>query len=232
MSVVFPLIAVVTAGVFASQLARQWVERRRSHALAWCIAVALFGLGHVAVAVALLGGWSSPVFGLYWLAGALLNVPFLALGQLLLLDRKRFWNVLWWTVAGLAAVWCVAFTVTAGYDAGALAEANAAGVIPRGEDVIGGSVAYALLRPMTYTFVIVVAGSIWSAVKGRRWGVLLIALGVTIAASGSATIRVGGGELFPLLSAAGIVVMYIGFRAASRVRVPAPAASAVQAPAR
>ncbi len=227
MNVVFPLIAVVTAAVFATQLGRQWAARRRSHALAWCISIALFGTGHVAVAVALLLHWTPAVFGVYWLAGALLNVPYLALGQLLLLDRQRFWNVLWWTIAGLATLWCVIFTVTATYDAAALDAANAAGAIPLGEDVLGGTVAYALLRPMTYTFVIVVAGCIWSAVKTRRWGVLLIALGVLIAASGSATIRVGGGELFPILSSAGIVVMYLGFRAASRVPVAKPVPAGV-----
>lgn len=223
MSPVFPLLAVVVAWVFAFQLGRQYLERRRDHALAWCVSLLLFGLGHVGVLAGLLVGWSDPVFAVYWLAGALLNVPLLAVGQLHLLDRER--RVLWWTLAGLAVVWAAYGVATATYDPAPLAEATAAGTVPRGVEVLGGSLAYRLLRPFTYTFVIVVAGAIWSAVRGRRWAILLIALGVTVAAAGSSLIGLGRGELFPVLSAAGVTLMYTGFRAASRT---APAPSSVQ----
>jgi hypothetical protein len=220
MNPIFPVIAIGIAWLFAGQLGRQWWERRRAHALAWAISLFLFGLGHVAVLIGLLAGWTSPTFGVYWLSGALLNVPFLAIGQLHLLDRRR--SVVWWTLAGLAVVWTTAFTLTATYDQAALSAA--AGGIPTGADVIGGTTAYALLRPMTYTFAVVVLGSAWSAWRMRRWALLLIAVGTTVAAAGSSVIGSDVAFLFPVLSAAGVGLMYLGFRTVSApARAAAPA---------
>lgn len=213
---VFPLIAIVVAWTFAAQLGRQWLDRRRAHALAWAISLLLFGLGHVGVLIGITAGWSPAVFGIYWLSGALLNVPFLALGQLHLLDPRR--SVIYWTLAGIATAWCIVFTVTATYDAAALAAA--ADGVPAGREVIGGSIAYALLRPTTTTFVIVVVGSAWSALRFRRWSLLLIALGTTVAAAGSSVIGSTIDYLFPVLSALGVLLMYVGFRVVSGARMP------------
>lgn len=216
MNPIFPLIAVVVAWTFSAQLARQWWDRRRDHALAWAMSLALFGLGHVAVLVGLTAGWSPPTFGVYWLSGALLNVPLLAIGQLHLMDRRR--SVIWWTFAGLAVVWCTVFTITADYDTAVLEAA--AGGIPTGSEVLAGTTAYALLRPMTYTFAIVVVGSAYSAFKMRRWALLLIVVGTTVAAAGSSVIGSSVDYLFPVMSAAGVTLMYLGFRTVS---APAPA---------
>lgn len=211
MSPIFPLIAILTAWTFSAQLGRQWWARRRAHALAWAASLFLFGLGHVAVLIGLTAGWSPAVFGIYWLSGALLNVPLLAIGQLHLLDRSR--SVIWWTLAGLAVLWCTVFTITASYDGAALAAA--AGGIPTGSEVLAGTTAYALLRPMTYTFAVVVVGSVYSAVKMRRWALLLIAVGTTVAAAGSSVIGTTVDYLFPVLSALGVALMYAGFRTVS-----------------
>lgn len=210
MNPIFPLLAIGVAWLFSARLAQQWAQRRRAHALAWAMSLFLFGLGHVAVLIGITRGWSAPTFGIYWLAGALLNVPFLAIGQLHLLDRKR--SVIWWTLAALAVVWNVSFTVTAGYDTAVLAAAQG---VPAGQDVIGGSIAYALVRPMTYTFAIVVVGSAWSAWRTRTWSLLLIAVGTTVAAAGSSLIGSTADYLFPVLSAAGVTIMYLGFRKVS-----------------
>ena len=211
---VLPALAAAVAFVFAVQLGRQYAQRRRPHALAWALALGLYGVASAAVTVGVTLGWSPAVFGAYWIAGALLNVPLLAVGQLLLLDPKR--SVLYWTLAGLAAVWSLAFTMLATFDAAALTAATQADLIPRGREVLAGETAYGLARPFSYTFVIVVIGSVWSAVRARRWAVLLIALGVTVSAASSAFIRVGQGELFSVLLTAGVAVMYGGFIAASR----------------
>ena len=214
MVVILPILAALVAFVFAAQLGRQYAARRRPHALAWAAALALFGLASAMVSVGVTAGWSPPVFGIYWIAGALLNVPLLAAGQLMLLDPRR--SVLYWTLAGLAAVWSVAFTLLATFDTAVLAAASRAQLIPRGAEALEGQLAYALARPFSYTFAIVVVGSVWSAVRARRWSILFIALGVTLAAASSAFIRVGQGELFSVFLALGVIVMYLGFLAASR----------------
>lgn len=214
LTVLLPTFAAVVALVFAFELARQFVRRRRPHALAWALALTLFGVASAMVSVGVGVAWSPPVFGAYWIAGALLNVPLLALGQLMLLDPRR--SVLYWTLAGVFAVWSVAFTLMAGFDAQALAAASADNAIPLGKNVLGGTAAYRLIGPFNATFLIVVAGSIWSAVRSRRWAVLLIALGTTVAAGGSSAVGAGRDFLFSVLLASGVALMYLGFRAASK----------------
>lgn len=214
LTVLLPSFAALVALVFAFELARQYRRRRRPHALAWALALTLFGVASAMVGVGVAAGWSPAVFGTYWIAGALLNVPLLAVGQLMLLDPRR--SVLYWTLAGVFAVWSVAFTLLSGFDAQALAAASAERAIPLGKEVLGGTAAYRLIGPFNATFLIVVAGSIWSAVRSRRWAVLLIALGTTVAAVGSSAVGAGRDFLFSVLLSCGVVIMYLGFRAASK----------------
>lgn len=213
-TVLLPILAALVALVFSGQLARQYLRRRRPHALAWALALALFAIASAMVAVGVTVGWSRPVFAAYWIGGALLNVPLLAVGQLMLLDPRR--TVLYWTLAGVFAVWSVAFTLMAGFNGEVLAEASAQRVIPLGKEVLAGTTAYGLIGPFNATSLIVVIGSIWSAVRYRRWAVLLIALGVIVAAGGSSAVGDGRDFLFSVLLAAGVSIMYLGFRAASR----------------
>ena len=209
-----PLVAALVAFVFAGRLAGQYASRRRPHALAWALALALFGVASTMVTVGVTAGWNAPVFGTYWIAGALLNVPLLAVGQLMLLDARR--AVLYWTLAGVFTVWSVAFTLMAGFDHQVLASASASRSIPLGKEVLGGTTAYGLVGPFNATFLIVVVGSIWSAVRTRRWAVLLIALGISVAAAGSSAVGAGRDFLFSVFLVAGVSIMYGGFRAASR----------------
>lgn len=211
---VLPMLAALVAFVFAVQLGRQFAARRRPHALAWGLALALFGVASTMVSVGVTSGWSPPVFGAYWIAGALLNVPLLALGQLMLLDPRR--SVLYWTLAGVCAVWAIAFTLMASFDGAVLAAASADHAIPLGKDVISESTAYVLVGPFNATALVVVIGSIWSAVRSRRWAVLLIALGIVVVAGGSSAVGAGRDFLFSVLLAGGVSIMYLGFRAASK----------------
>ncbi|MBW3602200.1 MAG: hypothetical protein KY434_05815 [Actinobacteria bacterium] len=213
-AVVLPVVASAVATAFSVRLGRQYAARRRGHALAWCLSLAMYALASAAVAVGVAGAWGRAVFGVYWLAGALLNVPLLAAGQLLLVDPRR--ASLWWGLAALLAVVALGSLVTADFDASALAEAGAAGTIPLGRQVLDGSPAYALARPYSLTFAVVVVGSAWSALRTRRWGPLLVAAGVTVVAASSAAVRVGRGQLFSVLLVVGVVIMYAGFRSSTR----------------
>jgi TM2 domain-containing membrane protein YozV len=211
---VLPAVAAAVAFVFAGQLVRQYGRRHRPHALAWGLALALFGVASAMVTVGVSAGWNPVVFGTYWIAGALLNVPLLGVGQLMLLDPGR--AVLYWTLAGVFAVWAVAFTLLASFDGGVLAAATAERAIPLGKEVLGGTTAYRLVGPFNAMFLVVVGGSLWSAARNRRPQVLLIALGISVVAGGSSAVGAGRDFLFSLLLAAGVTIMYVGFRAASK----------------
>jgi hypothetical protein len=211
------LVGALVAAAFAMRLRRQFRQRRRHHALAWSMSFDLYAIGMVALAVGLLLGWSPQVYGVYWFTGALVNVPLLAVGELhLLAPSHGRW---WWTLAGGAALWAIVAIAVSQFDAGALAMASADGGIPLGADVLGGEPAYAALQPLTLTgTVVVLAGTVWSAVRRRRPAVLLIALGVLVAASSSAFVRSDLDALVPVALTSGVAIMYTGFRATSARR--------------
>lgn len=214
--VILALVGAGIAGLFAAQLGRQYASRRRHHALAWSLSFLCYLIGLLALAAGFALGWSPPVYGVYWLTGALLNVPLLAVGQLHLIDPKR--AVLWWTFALLFTVWTAGAMLTSSFDPAALETANAAGTIPGGTEVLGrDSLAYTVLRPFTiFGTLVVVGGCLWSGVRTRRYGILLIAVGVGISASSSTFLRAGMDELVAVALAVGIGVMYLGFRAAGK----------------
>ena len=209
------LAAAAVAAVFAARLLGQWRARRRPHALAWAFSLGLFSLASLAAAVGMGVEWSPVVFAVYWFTGGLIVVPFLAAGQLMLMDPRRM--LIWWTLAGLFAVWALAALLLASFDAGALAAADAAATIPRGEDVFGeGQLAYELLGFANYTAAIVVLGTAWSAYRSKRYQILLIALGVLIAGASFVFIREGIPVGFSASLAVGVTAMYAGFVAAGK----------------
>ncbi len=225
LGVTFSLLGAAVAGVFAYQLGQQYAARRRHHALAWTLALSCYAIGMVALAIGFGLGWDPVTYAVYWLTGALLSVCLLAVGQLHLMDPPR--AALWWTVGGLAVVWAVGTMFASPYNAGVLAEATEAGSIPQGREVFEGGLAYGILRPFTYGgALIVLGGSLWSGIRSRRYGILLIALGVFVSATSTAFLRAGLDEYVAVVLAAGVAIMYLGFRAAAKAPRPRGAASA------
>ena len=77
--------ATLVALAFAANTLDRWLRRRRPHEAAWSVALALFALGSGALWWAEADGWNLAAFRVFYLAGAVLNVPWLALGTVYLL---------------------------------------------------------------------------------------------------------------------------------------------------
>jgi hypothetical protein len=218
---VVPLVAAIVAFGFAFLLGRQFAERRRPFQLFWTLALLQFAIASVAVAVGVGRGWTESWFDVYWALGAVLNVPFLAAGEVVLLFRRRW--VLWasWLVLVFATAYTVAVLKAADVNTAALAEQ-----LPSGKDVFGaGSAAHRLPQLFSIpAFVILLAGTAWSAwklrgrpdQKDRFVGTLLIAVGASIVAGGATFAAYGLVVGFIATLVIGIVVMFLGFLRASR----------------
>ncbi|TMK37811.1 MAG: hypothetical protein E6G58_00565 [Actinobacteria bacterium] len=223
---VFPLVAAIVAFVFAAMLGKQFAIRRGQAQLLWAIALAMYGLASIAVTAGVLSGWTRTWFVVYWAFGAVLNVAFLAGGELVLLFRRRW--VLWAVWLVLVFVTAYTFTVLRGANVNPAAFANR---LPLGRDVFGsGTPAHRLAQLVAYpAYVILLLGTLWSAwkmrgrpeLKDRFVGTLLIAVGATIVAGGAAFAAAGVLPGFILTIVAGICVMFAGFIRASR-RAPLP----------
>ena len=218
---VFALAATLLSAAFAVALARRWMDQRRPFLLLWTVALVMYALSSAAVCVGMLGEWSAPIFRIYWLFGAILNVPYLAQGELSLLAKRPA------VVRGWLAVLLVATAVATVAVFAAPVELEPGRTLPLGKDTFGSdALAYRLAQLLAYpAYLYLGAGSIWSAVRmrgrpalrNRAVGTILVAVGATIVAVGSG---VGAGLdvawLFVTGLAAGVAVMFWGFLRASR----------------
>jgi hypothetical protein len=221
---VFPLVAAVTALAFAAALGRRFARSRRMYLALWCGALVMYAVASLAVAAGAAVGWSRTLFEAYWILGAVLNVPLLAAGEVRLLGRGWVLDVIVWAALAFVFAYTIAVTRGATVDLAALADE-----LPSGKEVFGdGSAAHRLPQLISIpSYLILVAGAVWSAwrmrgrsdLRDRFVGTLLVAAGATItAAAGSAFAAAGNLPAFSLALLAGVAVMFAGFLRATRSR--------------
>lgn len=221
---VFPLTAAVVALAFAASLGRRFARSRRIYLVMWCGALLMYGVASLAVAAGAAGGWSRTLYEVYWILGAVLNVPLLAAGEVHLLGRRWILDLIVWAALAFVFAYTIAVTRGAPVDPAALGEQ-----LPSGKEVFGdGSAAHRLPQLISIpSYLILVAGAMWSAwrmrgrpdLRDRFTGTLLVAAGATItAAAGSAFAAVGNLPAFSLALLAGVAVMFVGFLRATRSR--------------
>jgi hypothetical protein len=227
-----PAVAVVAAAAFAVAVLLQYAQRRRPYQAAWGVALSMFALASLALTLGVATDWTPLDFKLYYLFGAMLNVPWLALGTVLLLATRRGAR------AYLACL--VAFSV-ASVVLLALApvtDADLAGqLVPEGRQFLPVAVRVLAVVGNVVGTLVVIGGAVSSglAMRHRRElrprfeGNLLIALGVAIAAGGGVFAFLDQSGKLGASLALGACVMYAGFWRASipvRARVPASGADA------
>jgi drug/metabolite transporter (DMT)-like permease len=222
----FPALAAAVALVFSTLLVRRFLATRRSYLAFWAIALGMYAMASGVVALGALDGWTPSEFRVYWAVGAVLNVPFLAQGEVDLLVRNKAVR----SVLYVALVFVTAYTIarvrTAAIDEDALTED-----LPSGKEVFGdGTPAHRLPQLVAIpAYGVLVGGALWSAwrmrgrpdLRDRFAGTLMIALGATvIAAFGSAFAALGLLAAFSLALLAGVAVMFSGFLRATRRSSP------------
>jgi hypothetical protein len=224
-----PGIASAASAAFAVAVLRQYVNRRRPYQLAWGAALTMFAVASLALTVGVAAGWTPLDFKVYYLFGAVLNVPWLGLGTVLLLGRRATWRVYLAVLLAFSAVSLLLLALAP------VSAADLAGrLVPEGRDFLPVPVrALAVLGNVAGTL-IVIGGAVASGLALRRQrhlrsrfeGNLLIALGVLLAAGGGVFAFLARSEQLAAGLALGACVMYLGFRRASTpVRPPTTARS-------
>ena len=225
--------ATAVSVAFAGATFERWLRRRRRHELAWSVALALFACGALSLWAGAAVGWDGLTFRLFYLFGAIVNVPFLALGTLyLLLGRRR------------GDLWAVVITLACAFAAGVLTVAPLTGtiepdVLPRGSEVFGPLPRVLAAVASGAGATVVFVGAVWSALRllgaarrpatgravGRTSAVgprrlaagnLLIAAGTAVL-SGSGLLNSVLGEMdaFAVTLTLGITVLFAGFLVAT-----------------
>jgi hypothetical protein len=232
-------LATAVATLFAEATFARWRRKRSPHEAAWTVALALFALASAALATGTSTGWDRGTFRVFYLFGAVLNVPWLGLGTVFLLLGERTGR----RVRGVLLFF-------SGLAAGVLLTAPihgdlAGSAIPVGKEVFGVFPRVLAAVGSGLGAVVVFVGAAWSAVRFARTARLgggsasrpdrpapgrmagansLIAAGtLVLSAGGLLQGVVGHDEAFALSLATGITVIYAGFLVASPKPRPASA---------
>ena len=218
---VLPLLATVIAWEFALALARRWRASRRPYLRSWALSLFFFAAGAAFLWYGEAFGWSGPVFRGFYICGALLSVPWLAMGELELLMSPRVTRVL--------LFFLVVFSLDAAIVVGASSFVDAKVVsgfaLPAGKDYFGALPRVLVVVANAVGTLVVVGGTLWSglrsrgggaAARARFRGTLVITLGVLVAAAGGALTFLSKVNGQAATLAAGVAVMYAGFVLASR----------------
>lgn len=220
-------LATAISTVFAQSTLARATRSKRPQDRAWSIALAQFAIASAALALGSSTGWDIGTFRVFYLFGAVLNVPWLALGTVYLLAGTKVGHrvekgLLFFT--GLA----VGVVLTAPI------EAITSTTVPIGKDLFGPfpRILAAAGSGIGATFLI--GGAIYSAIgyvrhkgapgAGRMVGAnCLITLGtITLSAGGIFQGFFGGGRDLWLAAslALGIGILFAGFLVASRPHAP------------
>jgi hypothetical protein len=242
--IIFPLIAAVVSTLFAFLLLRQYSKKRKVQQLGWGVSMAMFAAASFVVMYGTSQTWDPTSYKVFWLFGAMLNVPWLALGSVALLNKREltlptlvivlvlsffgFFKVIGshpcYSVVGPSGhQTCVTSTRPLTPGSGIFGRKD----IPSGSDVWrrDRSVYSLAIWDSTIAYFAVVGIALLTSrprkgvapPKERVRANLLIAVGVTIVAIGStALVKYAQGSAFSITLAIGVTVMFVGFLLASR----------------
>jgi len=88
--VALAFVATVVASLFAQAMLVRYTEGHQPQNRAWAIALAMFALASAALATGTSTGWDRGTFRVFFLLGAVVNVPWLAMGTVYLMASAPF----------------------------------------------------------------------------------------------------------------------------------------------
>jgi nucleoside 2-deoxyribosyltransferase len=226
MDVILAAVAATAAGAFTLDLLRDLRRRFRPHTAAYAAGIGMFFLATAALAVALAVGWNGALYRVFFLFGAILNIPFLALGSMFLVAGRRAGHAMFLLLGGLAAI-STTLTLTVPF-AGPLPPSGVPEqIFPPISEGFGPRL-LAAISGGTATMVLLVLALV-SLVRFRRadpriiWGNLLIALGTLAAATGGSLLGfLGETAAFELSLLGAATLIWAGYRTARGRRAVAP----------
>lgn len=213
--------ATLISLAFALSTLERWQRAHKPQELAWTASLLMFSAGSAALWVGAAVGWSTWSFKAFYLFGAILNVPFLALGTLYLLTPRRVADRCTQVVCLLAA-----------FATGIMVEAPTIGPVPdaglpQGKEIfdLGPRIAAAVGSGVAAT--VIIGGALWSAWRlAHGWrrgttfpGARRLAAANVVIALGTLVLSAGGlfnsvldaMDAFAVSLVVGITIIFAGF---------------------
>ena len=153
--------ATLVSLAFALSTLERWMARRQRHEAAWTISLFLFAAGSAALWVGAAVGWDEWSFKAFYLFGAILNVPYLALGTVELLAGPRHGRR-WTAIVTVLGAFCAGIVVAA-----PLTTAISGSALPQGKEVFGPGPRIAAAVGSGVAALVIIGGALFSA--WRLW---------------------------------------------------------------
>ncbi len=220
--------ATLVSAAFCLSTLERWRSTRKPHELAWTISMAMFALAALSFFAAASLGWSEENFKGFYLFGAILNVPYLALGTVYLLAGRSVGDrVFPWL--NLSAAFCTGVVLASPITADLAGDA-----LPSGKEVLGVAPRIMAAVASGVGATILIVGALWSAARLLRAGRtgnhkapsgkspisplrlaltnIFIAVGSIILAAGGTMFGTGDQMVdFALALSVGVTVLFAGF---------------------
>lgn len=221
--------AALVALAFGALTFERWLVRRSPQDLAWSIALVLFFGGAMALAWGSAVGWSPIAFRIFYGLGAVVNVPFLAVGQLYLLLRRRLADKI---MLGTSLLACFSMGIVL---AAPLTAEVPVDRLPQGSEVFGAAPRILAAVGSGVSATVILVGTLIGLFRmlraaklakvnsesipglGKRIGGLsLLALGtVVLSLSGTLNSALGEMRAFSVTLTAGVTLLFAGFALSS-----------------
>lgn len=215
------IIAAALATAFAVDLILDFRRRPRPHTGAYAAGISMFAVASWALAYGLTFGWTGTSYRTFFLLGAIINIPFLALGSMYLVIGKRAGTIMFIACGAIAAI-STTLTTTVPF-ANPLPEGGIPDeIFPPISEGFGPRLLAAIAGGTGATILILLAVvslfRFWRKNRRLVWGNALILAGTLAATWGGTGLAIGEGAAFAisLLLAAGLI--WAGYRTAAGAR--------------
>ena len=210
--------AALAASIFSIDLWLNYARKPRPHIVAYGVGITMFALATWALFAALVWGWNPFYYRTFYLFGAVLNIPYLALGSMFLVVGKRAGHIMTVLLAAFSAI-SITLVATTPFqkelpDGGIPHDIFAGGFGPRMFAAIGGGVGATILIVLALVSVIRFRKTLPRVV----WGSLLILAGTLAASLGGANLAFGEATWFAISLLLAATLIFAGYKVASGAR--------------
>lgn len=212
------VFAAVAASLFTFDLWRDYSRKPRPHIVAYAVGMTMFALATWMLVIALVWVWSPLVYRTFYLFGAVLNIPFLALGSMFLVVGKRAGHAMTILLGAFSAI-SITLVATTPFQSqlpehGIPHDIFTTGFGPRVFAAVGGGLGATIL-------IVLALVSVFRFRKTNPrvvWGSLLIVAGTFAAAAGGTNLAFGEAGWFATSLFLAAALIWAGYRVASGAR--------------
>jgi hypothetical protein len=215
------LLASLVATAFSIDLWMDWRRRPRPHVAAYAAGMTMFAAASWALWTGPAFGWTGPAYRIFFLFGAILNILYLALGSMFLVAGRRAGHIMFIALGAFSAI-AVTLTLTVPFAETLPASGIPHDIFPPPSEGFGPRLLAAIGGGLGATILIVLAiisaVRFWNRDRRLVWANVLIVAGTLAASSGGTGLAIGEGAAFALSLLVAVILIWLGYRMASRSR--------------